>query len=103
MLLVGLEQAAMDDWKWTNASRLLLLPDPPFHHLLEVQGSSMAEPLSHLADPAWMEAVIAYSKDLQTFRGEKGPKTDVAEAGPGRNRRGRNLKDGAGKADDTDE
>ena len=68
LMLVAFEQAAMDDWKWHHAARLSLLADPPFHHLLEVQGSTLNESVSHLAEAEWVQAAMAYSKDLALFK-----------------------------------
>ena len=62
------QQAAMDDWRWHNASRLILQPAPPFHALINVQGSTLPEPLSHLADPGWIGAAMSYAKDLAVFK-----------------------------------
>ena len=68
LTLAAGEQAAMDDWRWHNASRLIMQPAPPFHALISTQGSSMAEPLSHLADPGWLGAAMSYAKDLASFK-----------------------------------
>ena len=88
MLLVAGEQAAMDNWKWHHASKLTMMPDPPFHALLQVPGSNLSEPISHLADPSWISTSMAYSKDLALYRehskgvGAKAPvkeETDVKD------------------------
>lgn len=71
LLLVAFDQAAMDDWKWHRATKLALLREPPFHHLLEVQGSSLAESVSHLADAEWVSAAVAYAKDITLFNDRK--------------------------------
>ena len=68
MLLAAGEQAAMDDWRWHNASRLILQPLPPFHSLIGVPGSTMEEPLTHLADPGWLGACMSYAKDVAVFK-----------------------------------
>ena len=93
LMLVAFEQAAMDDWKWHHASRLSLLADPPFHHLLEVQGSTMTESVSHLADAEWVSAAMAYAKDLALFKG----KADVPKFGKEAEGKAR----GKGKDNDT--
>ena len=68
MLLVAGEQAAMDNWRWHHASKLTMNPDPPFHALISVAGSSLTEPVSHLADPSWVATSMAYAKDLAVFK-----------------------------------
>ena len=68
MLLAAGEQASMDDWRWHNASRLILQPAPPFHALIAVPGSTLEEPISHLADPGWLGACMAYAKDVAVFK-----------------------------------
>ena len=68
MLLVSGEQAAMNNWKWHHAAKLTMVPDPPFHSLISVPGTSLSEPVSHLADPAWMATAMAYAKELAIFK-----------------------------------
>lgn len=68
MLIVSGEQAAMDNWRWHHASKLTMVPDPPFHALIAVAGSSLSEPVSHLADPSWVATSMAYAKDLAVFK-----------------------------------
>ena len=68
MLLVAGEQAAMDNWKWHHASKLSMVPDPPFHALIGVAGSSLSEPVAHLADANWIATAMAYAKDLSVFK-----------------------------------
>lgn len=68
MLLVAGEQAAMDNWKWHHAGKLTMVPDPPFHSLIAVPGSSLSEPVSHLADPTWIATSMAFAKDLAVYR-----------------------------------
>ena len=58
----------MDDWRWHNASRLILQPAPPFHSLIGVPGSSLEEPITHLADPGWLGACMTYAKDVAVFK-----------------------------------
>ena len=76
LMLVAFEQAAMDDWKWHHAAKLSLLAEPPFHHLLEVQGSSMPESISHLADADWVSGAMQYAKDLALFKDKAGKDKD---------------------------
>lgn len=83
MLIVSGEQAAMDNWRWHHASKLTMVPDPPFHALISVAGSTMSEPVSHLADPSWVATSMAYAKDLAVFKdhakahsNSRPPKTD---------------------------
>ena len=68
MMIVAGEQAAMDNWRWHHASKMTVVPDPPFHALIVVAGSTMAEPVSHLADPSWIATSVAYAKDLAVFK-----------------------------------
>ena len=103
LLLVALEQSAMDNWKWHHASKLLLMAEPPFHHLLEVQGTTMEEPVSHLANAEWVTAAMAYAKDLLLFKGQDNATGDSAAraaqpSGSGPKGRGRDKGDKADKA-----
>lgn len=68
LMLVSGEQSAMEDWRWANAWRLTHLPEVPMHSLLKVQGSTLSEPVSHLADNAWIAAAWAYSKETGVFK-----------------------------------
>jgi hypothetical protein len=114
LVLAAGEQAAMDNWSWHNAARLILQPAPPFHALINVPGSSMAESLSHLADPGWLGAAMSYAKDLAVFKeasrpakapwqqrqekppGGEGDDDKEAKGGKGSRRKGRG---GGGKGD----
>ena len=64
LLLCSGEQAGMDDWRWANAWRLSLLPEVPMHLLLQIPGSSLQDPVSHLADPNWITASWAYTREI---------------------------------------
>ena len=68
MLLVAGEQAAMDNWRWHHAARMSMVPDPPFHALIHVAGSTLSEPVSHLADQAWVATSMAYARDMAVFK-----------------------------------
>ncbi len=68
LLLVAGEQAAMEDWRWPTAWLLTHLPEPPHHLLIESPGSAMARPISKLADPSWIAAAIAYTKDMAVIQ-----------------------------------
>ncbi len=81
LLLTAGEQAAMEDWKWHNAARLIFQPAPPFHSLISVQGSSMPEPLSHLADPGWLGASMSFAKYLAVFKETTKPPRGAPPAG----------------------
>jgi len=80
LLLVAGEQSSFDDWRWHNAQRLILSPHPPFHSLINVQGSSMEESISHLADPGWLGAAMSYAKDLAVCKeAHKPPRAPAKE------------------------
>ena len=93
MLIVAGEQAAMDNWRWHHAARMSMVPDPPFHALIHVAGSTMSEPVSHLADPAWVATSMAYAKDMAVFKDHaktRGPPPDKdSDKEPGKEKKGR--------------
>ncbi len=90
LLLVSADQAAHDDWKWQSAWLLSLLPDPPFHLLVDTLGGSLSRPTSKLADPSWVGAAVAFSKDMATLQEAKKAKGGIS----GGDRQSKNPKGG---------
>ena len=89
LLLAAIKQAALRDLRWTHAWLLCHLPDPPWNRVRHVPDRSMTQPLSRLASPTWMAAVIAYARDSAVLaEAERGNRRNDDEDGPPRKPKG---------------
>ncbi len=64
LLLVALEQAAHDEWRWSPAWLLTFLPEPPWQDIGRAPPRDSVRPLARLADQSWTAASIAYLRDV---------------------------------------
>ena len=63
VLMVAIEQSALDQSRWQLAWLLTHLPEPPWHQMAHgPQGGGM-RPFGRLADPACTGAAMAFVKD----------------------------------------
>ena len=70
VLLLMLDQAAIDKGNWTLASELALEPGPPFSNLAMHQPPSVADgepPYSKILDSRWQEVALAHVKDTDEY------------------------------------
>lgn len=76
LLLVAVEQAALDEGRWQVAWLLTTLPEPPASMARRPVENAL-RPFAKLADPHWIAAAVAYIRDvdrLQTVRRSFGGK-----------------------------
>lgn len=64
LLLVSVEQAALDEGRWSLAWLLTLLPDPPFQSMGRRPYENLHRPFARLSDPRWVAASMAYVRDV---------------------------------------
>ncbi len=64
LLLVALEQAAHDEWRWPPAWLLTFLPEPPWQDIGRAPSRDAIRPLARLADQSWTAASIACLQDV---------------------------------------
>ena len=70
VLLLMVDQAAIDKGNWTLASELTLEPGPPFSTLAMHQPPSVTDgepPYSKLLDSRWQEIALAHLKDTEDY------------------------------------
>ena len=68
LLLVAIEQAALDDGSWSLAWLLTLLPEPPWATMNRRPDTNALRPFSRLADTQWIAAAISYIRDVEKIR-----------------------------------
>ena len=70
LLLLQLDQCAVDKGSWTLAAELSLEAGPPLSTLAQHSGPSIAEgeaPYSKLLDPRWAEISLAHLKEQESY------------------------------------
>ena len=70
LLLLQLDQSAIDKGSWTLAGELSLETAPPFASLSQHVGPAISEgesPYSRLLDPRWSEIALAYLRDTEDY------------------------------------
>ena len=83
LLLVAVEQAANQKWRWSLAWLMTHLPEPPWHAIARHPRPDAIRPLAKLAEPSWVAAAIAYLKDVQVVSEAAAPKRESAGGGGG--------------------
>ena len=100
MLLVAVEQAALDEGSWGLAWILSLLPDPPWATMLRRPDSHALRPYAKLADTKWVAAAISYLRDVDRIRTARREQQNrpPSDAPAGEGKGGRKGKEKAGGA-----
>ncbi len=81
LLLLQLDQSAVDRGQWRLAAELSLEAPPPFNALSQHQSPNVLDgemPYSRLLDPRWAELAVSHIKDTDDYllkRGQLGRKT----------------------------
>ena len=87
LLILMLDQTAVDRGSWTLSSELALEPPPPMSALAQHQPPLLSEgevPFSRLLDPRWAEVSLAHLREAEDYLsrrtklGKKGQEEDVA-------------------------
>ena len=68
LLLVAVEQAALDDGAWSLAWLLSLLPDPPWATMLRRPDAHALRPYAKLADTRWVSASLSFLRDVERIK-----------------------------------
>ena len=80
LLLVAVEQSALEDWRWPVAWSLTHLPEPPFHMMVQDPRVYSGRPMSRLADPSWLATALAMAKDIAVIQEARAYRKDPKKA-----------------------
>ena len=81
LLLAGMEQAALDGGNWDLGWLLTHLPEPPWGSVSTMPARTSLRPFAKLADPAWVAAAVAYTKDAALIAEATKPKVTPGPSG----------------------
>lgn len=81
LLLVGAEQAALDESSWGLAWLLTLLPEPPWTSMARRPDLQALRPYSKLASTQWVSAALSFTRDVERI---KAARREIRAAEPGR-------------------
>ena len=74
LLLVAIEQVALDEGKWSLAWLLTHLPEPPWATMSRRPEAGALRPFARLADARWIAAAMGYMRDIERLQtARKGP------------------------------
>ena len=83
LLLVAMEQVALDDCRWQLGWLLTHQPEPPWASMTRRPDGAALKPFAKLADARWVAAAMAYIKDVDRLQQARRPKRgDVADDRP---------------------
>ena len=108
LLLLQLDQAAIDKGNWTLAGELSLETAPPLASLSQHVGPSIADgesPYSRLLDPRWSEIALAHLRDTEDYLAKRRGlnKKPVQEEDPSPKRRPQPKSKAKGLADNPED
>ena len=82
LLLVSVEQAALDESSWGLAWFLTLLPEPPWPTMSRRPDANALRPYSKLADTRWVAAGLAFMRDVDRIKAARKEHRDVTSEPP---------------------
>ena len=83
LLLVAVEQAALDESSWSLAWLLSLLPEPPWPSMSRRPDAQALRPYAKLADTRWVAAGLAFMRDVDRIRAARREHKGAANEGGG--------------------
>ena len=88
LLLVALEQAALDESNWGLAWLLSLLPEPPWTSMSRRPDHQALRPYSKLADTRWVSSAVSSTRDVERIRAARKGSGKQADQPGGSNPKG---------------
>ena len=73
LLLVAVEQVALDDGRWQLGWLLTHQPEPPWASMARRPSEGAIRPFAKLADARWVAAAMAYIKDVDRLQQARRP------------------------------